>query len=305
MWNGLLNVYKEAGYTSNDVVARLRGILRQKKIGHTGTLDPAAVGVLPVLLGTACRLSEYLTDHDKTYRAVLRLGVTTDTQDLTGTVLNEAGQAQLEALSEREIAQAALFFQGGYDQVPPMYSAKQIGGKRLYDLAREGKVVERKPVHVDIPRIEIEKISLPLVTLKIDCSKGTYIRTLCADIGERLGVGGAMEHLERLRVGDFFIGDSLSLGQIEALSKSGDLAPYVIPCEEMFLDCLRVRTIPEADRKLLNGNELTMRELGLPPRGGGDMIRVCDSVGTFYALYRQMPSAGTYRPYRMLLPSEE
>ena len=178
MWNGLLNVYKEAGYTSNDVVARLRGILRQKKIGHTGTLDPAAVGVLPVLLGTACRLSEYLTDHDKTYRAVLRLGVTTDTQDMTGTVLNEAGQAQLQALSERGIAQAALFFQGGYDQVPPMYSAKQIGGKRLYDLAREGKVVERKPVHVEIPKIEIEEISLPLVTLKIDCSKGTYIRTL-------------------------------------------------------------------------------------------------------------------------------
>lgn len=305
MWNGLLNVYKEAGYTSNDVVARLRGILRQKKIGHTGTLDPAAVGVLPVLLGTACRLSEYLTDHDKTYRAVLRLGVTTDTQDMTGTVLNEAGQAQLKALSEHEIAQAAFFFQGGYDQVPPMYSAKQIGGKRLYDLAREGKVVERKPVHVEIPKIEIEEISLPLVTLKIDCSKGTYIRTLCADIGERLGVGGAMEHLERLRVGGFFIGDSLSLGRIEALSKSGELAPYVIPCEEMFLDCLRVRTIPEADRKLLNGNELTMRELGLPPRGGGDMIRVCDSAGTFYALYRQTPSAGTYRPYRMLRPPEE
>lgn len=305
MWNGLLNVYKEAGYTSNDVVARLRGILRQKKIGHTGTLDPAAVGVLPVLLGTACRLSEYLTDHDKTYRAVLRLGVTTDTQDMTGTVLNEAGQAQLQALSERGIAQAALFFQGGYDQVPPMYSAKQIGGKRLYDLAREGKVVERKPVHVEIPKIEIEEISLPLVTLKIDCSKGTYIRTLCADIGERLGVGGAMEYLERLRVGGFLIGDSLSLGQIESLSKSGALAPYVIPCEEMFLDCLRVRTIPEADRKLLNGNELTMRELGLPPRGGGEMIRVCDSEGTFYAVYRQVPSAGTYRPYRMLRPSGE
>lgn len=305
MWNGLLNVCKEAGYTSNDVVARLRGILRQKKIGHTGTLDPAAVGVLPVLLGTACRLSEYLTDHDKTYRAVLRLGVTTDTQDMTGTVLNEAGQAQLQALSERGIAQAALFFQGGYDQVPPMYSAKQIGGKRLYDLAREGKVVERKPVHVEIPKIEIEEISLPLVTLKIDCSKGTYIRTLCADIGERLGVGGAMEYLERLRVGGFLIGDSLSLGQIEELSKSGALAPYVIPCEEMFLDFLRVRTIPEADRKLLNGNELTMRELGLPPRGGGEMIRVCDSEGTFYAVYRQVPSAGTYRPYRMLRPSGE
>jgi tRNA pseudouridine55 synthase len=224
---------------------------------------------------------------------------------MTGMVLNEAGQAQLKALSEHEITQAALFFQGGYDQVPPMYSAKQIGGKRLYDLAREGKVVERKPVHVEIPKIEIEEISLPLVTLKIDCSKGTYIRTLCADIGERLGVGGAMEHLERLRVGGFFIGDSLSLGRIEALSKSGELAPYVIPCEEMFLDCLRVRTIPEADRKLLNGNELTMRELGLPPRGGGDMIRVCDSAGTFYALYRQMPSAGTYRPYRMLRPPEE
>ena len=250
MWNGLLNVYKEAGYTSNDVVARLRGILRQKKIGHTGTLDPAAVGVLPVLLGTACRLSEYLTDHDKTYRAVLRLGVTTDTQDLTGTVLNEAGQAQLEALSEREIAQAALFFQGGYDQVPPMYSAKQIGGKRLYDLAREGKVVERKPVHVDIPRIEIEKISLPLVTLKIDCSKGTYIRSICDDIGNALGCGAVMTALTRTASGFFRLEDAADIRDIVEMSDD-EISGLVIPVDE---------TLVNLGRVMLNDNRITVVE---------------------------------------------
>lgn len=299
-FNGLLNVYKEAGFTSNDVVAKLRGILRQKKIGHTGTLDPAAVGVLPILLGSACRLSEYLTDHDKTYRAIVRLGVETDTQDMTGKILSRADQDRLSSLDPEKVREAATSFQGGYDQIPPMYSAKQIGGKRLYDLAREGKVVERKPVHVDIPSIKVESIDLPLVTMTVECSKGTYIRTLCADIGHKLGVGGAMESLVRLRVGDFHIEDSIPLSRVEELAHCGQIGPYIIPCEEVFLDCLRVWTTEEADRKLYNGNELTMAELGLPMRGGGEMIRVCDSFGNFIAVYRFAEKAGTYRPYRML-----
>lgn len=297
MFNGILNVYKEAGYTSNDVVARLRGILRQKKIGHTGTLDPAAVGVLPVLLGNACRLSEYMTNHDKTYLAVVRLGVETDTEDMTGTVLKEA---DISSLDETSAADAVLSFQGGYNQVPPMYSAKQINGKRLYDLAREGKVIERQPVRVQIPHIAVENVHLPYVTMTVDCSKGTYIRTLCADIGKKLGCGGAMESLKRVRVGDFHIEDSLTLDRIQELTLKGEIGPYIIPCEEMFLDCLRVRTTREADKKLYNGNELYMNELGLPKRGGGDMIRVCDSYGRFMAVYRHIESSGTYRPFRML-----
>lgn len=297
MFNGILNVYKEAGFTSNDVVAKLRGILRQKKIGHTGTLDPQAVGVLPVLLGNATRLSEYLTDHDKTYRAVLLLGVETDTEDITGTVLERRETSGITAEAAR---QAALSFQGGYDQVPPMYSAKQVNGKRLYDLAREGKVIERKPVHVEIPEILVESVELPRMTLRVSCSKGTYIRTLCADIGRKLGAGAVMESLTRLRVGGFYLEDSLTLDRIGKLTGQGEIGPYIIPCEEMFLDFLRCSTTAEADRKLYNGNELFMKELGLPGQGAGSMIRVCDSQGKFIAVYRYAESAGTYRPYRML-----
>lgn len=299
-FNGLLNVYKEAGFTSNDVVAKLRGILRQKKIGHTGTLDPAAVGVLPVLLGRATRLSEYLTNHDKTYRTVVRLGVETDTQDLTGAVLREATEDQMEDITDQKAREAAMSFQGGYDQIPPMYSAKQVGGNRLYDLARKGKVVDRKPVRVQIPSLVVEEVSLPRMTLRIDCSKGTYIRTICADIGEKLGVGGAMESLTRLRVGDFHIEDALPLSKVEDLTHSGKIKPYIIPCEEVFLDCLRTDVRPDADKKLRNGNELTTEELGLPPQGSGPLIRVCDSSGAFLAVYRYVESSGTYRPYRML-----
>ena len=155
MLNGIINVYKEEGFTSNDVVAKLRGILHQRKIGHAGTLDPAAVGVLPVLLGSGCRISEYMMDHDKTYRTVLRLGVTTDTQDMTGNVLESR---DIRGISEEEITRAVLSFQGEYDQIPPMYSAKQINGRRLYDLAREGITVERKPVRVKIGALRIESV---------------------------------------------------------------------------------------------------------------------------------------------------
>ena len=296
-YNGILNVYKEAGFTSNDVVAKLRGILRQRKICHTGTLDPAAVGVLPVLLGNATRLSEYLTDHDKCYRTCVRLGVETDTEDMTGKVLRSFDWS---GVTEEAAAEAALSFRGGYDQVPPMYSAKQVNGKRLYDLAREGKIIERRPVRVDIPVIEVERVDLPFMTLKVECSKGTYIRTLCADIGKKLGCGGAMESLTRLRVGDFHIEDSLTLDRIGQLTEAGRIGSFIIPCEEVFLHCFRAHTVPEADRKLYNGNELSFGELGLGSHGAGEMIRACDSSGRFIAVYRLAGSGGSYRPYRML-----
>ncbi len=297
MLNGIINVYKEEGFTSNDVVAKLRGILHQRKIGHAGTLDPAAVGVLPVLLGSGCRISEYMMDHDKTYRTVLRLGVTTDTQDMTGNVLESR---DVSGISEEEITRAILSFQGEYDQIPPMYSAKQINGRRLYDLAREGITVERKPVRVKIGALRIESVSLPEVTFTVDCSKGTYIRTLCADIGDKLGCGGTMAHLTRIRVGGFLIEDALTIGKIEELAGKGDIEDRIIPVEEMFLDHLRVRTQPSCDRKLLNGNRLEPEEMGLPARGAGDLLRVCTSGGEFIAVYRRDEQTGSYRPYRML-----
>ena len=297
MINGFLNVYKEAGYTSNDVVAILRGILRQRKIGHAGTLDPAAVGVLPVLLGTATRLSEYLTDHDKTYRTVLMLGIETDSQDMTGTVIHECAG---ELPAEQMIRDAVLSFRGGYDQIPPMYSAKQVNGKRLYDLAREGLSVERKPVHVQIDDIRIEAIEGREVRFTVTCSRGTYIRTLCHDIGRKLGCGGCMKSLERTRVGGFHAEDASTLDQIRAYADAGRLSEKVIPCEELFLDKLRAHTVPEADRLLINGNFLSMDQISLPSRGAGDLIRVCTSGGVFIALYKIDRKRHGYVPFRML-----
>ena len=190
MIHGILNVYKEKGYTSHDVVAKLRGIVGQKKIGHTGTLDPVAVGVLPVCLGKATKLCDMLTDKDKTYEAILLLGRSTDTQDTSGTTLTTRDTS---ALTEEKVTEVIESYVGEYDQIPPMYSALKVNGKKLYELAREGKVVERKARRVVIYQIRILKMELPRVKMEVSCSKGTYIRTLCHEIGETLGCGGGME----------------------------------------------------------------------------------------------------------------
>ena len=186
MINGIINVYKERGFTSFDVVAKLRGILHERKIGHTGTLDPDATGVLPVCIGNATKVCELLTDKDKVYRAVMHLGIATDTQDMTGTVLADR-EKEAAQLSEETVKNAIMQFVGDYDQIPPMYSALKVNGKKLCDLARAGVEVERKARPVTIFSIEIEQIHLPYVTMQVHCSKGTYIRTLCADIERCLG----------------------------------------------------------------------------------------------------------------------
>ena len=196
--DGVIVIRKEKDFTSHDVVAKLRGILHMKKIGHTGTLDPDAEGVLPVALGKATRLVDMITDKEKTYEAVMRLGVVTDTQDMSGTVLSQASELHV---TEEELRAAIESFVGDYMQVPPMYSALKVNGKKLYELAREGKTVERKPRPVHFYEIEILEINLPLVRFCVTCSKGTYIRTLCHDIGEKLGCGAAMETLLRTKVG--------------------------------------------------------------------------------------------------------
>lgn len=211
MINGIINVYKERGYTSHDVVAKLRGILRQKKIGHTGTLDPEAEGVLPVCLGKATRVCDMLTEKDKIYRTVLLLGQKTDTQDTTGTVL----ETKEVSCTREQVRTVIESFVGTYAQIPPMYSALKVNGKKLCDLARAGVEVERKPREVTIFSIDIEKVNLPRVQMTIHCSKGTYIRTLCQDIGDKLGCGGCMESLLRTKVAQFTLEDSLRLSQIE------------------------------------------------------------------------------------------
>ena len=258
MIHGIINVYKEKGFTSHDVVAKLRGIVGQKKIGHTGTLDPDATGVLPVCLGKATKLCDLLTDKNKTYEAVLLLGKTTDTQDITGEVLEEKST---EALTEEKVREAIEGFIGDYEQIPPMYSALKVNGKKLYELAREGKVIERKARPVKILDIQILEIDLPKVRMEVSCSKGTYIRTLCHDIGEKLGCGGCMESLIRTRVSTFRIEDAKTLDEIETLKQEGKLAELLVPIDAMFPFYPKITVKDDWKAFAKNGNPLDLKML--------------------------------------------
>jgi len=256
MINGVINVYKEKGYTSHDVVAKLRGILKQKKIGHTGTLDPDAEGVLPVCLGKGTKLCSMLTETDKTYKAALLLGTVTDTQDISGTIISKVPVT----VSRPDVLYTVHSFSGAYEQIPPMYSAIKVGGRKLYDLAREGKVVPRKPRNVTIEQIDItdyeEKEDTVIVTLLVKCSKGTYIRTLCHDIGEKLGCGGCMESLVRTKVGSFDISAAMKLDVIDKLWQINQLESKIIRIEEMLKDYPKVSVKERYSKLLYNGNPL-------------------------------------------------
>ena len=248
--DGILVIRKEKGYTSHDVVAKLRGILHMKKIGHTGTLDPAAEGVLPVALGRGTRLVELLTEKEKTYEAVLRLGVSTDTQDMTGTILSE----KPVTVTEEEVRETVASFVGEQMQVPPMYSALKVGGKKLYELAREGKTIERKPRPVVFYEIRILDMDPPLVRISVTCSKGTYIRTLCNDIGEKLGCGGAMEELLRTQSGNFTLEESMTLSQVEEAVANGTIGEKIVSIEDVLSMYPALICTPEGDKLLGNGN---------------------------------------------------
>ena len=284
MIHGIINVYKEKGFTSHDVVAKLRGIVGQKKIGHTGTLDPDATGVLPVCLGKATKLCDLLTDKNKTYEAVLLLGKTTDTQDITGEVLEEKST---EALTEEKVREAIEGFIGDYEQIPPMYSALKVNGKKLYELAREGKVIERKARPVKILDIQILEIDLPKVRMEVSCSKGTYIRTLCHDIGEKLGCGGCMESLIRTRVSTFRIEDAKTLDEIETLKQEGKLAELLVPIDAMFPFYPKITVKDDWKAFAKNGNLLDLKML--KEACGQDeetQVRLYDESGKFIAIYQ-------------------
>lgn len=292
--NGILNIYKEAGYTSFDVVAKLRGILREKKIGHTGTLDPDATGVLPVCVGNATKVCALLTDKDKEYEADLQLGLTTDTMDASGQILRDRS-GLLHTLTEARVREVIMGFVGAYEQVPPMYSALKVGGRKLCDLAREGVEVERNARLVHIHAIEIAQMELPFVTMRVHCSKGTYIRALCDDIGERLGVGGMMKRLVRTRVSMFSIEQALTLAQVEAHRDAGTLDEILLPVEQVFLEYPALHAVGDAVKKLQNGNRLNASELLADDRPAAiafaqaadreQRYRVYDSAGHFYGIY--------------------
>ncbi len=330
--DGIINVYKEKGYTSHDVVAKMRGILRMKKIGHTGTLDPAAEGVLPVCLGKGTRLCDMLTDRTKTYRAVLLLGLETDTQDTTGQVLAEYPEA-VTAVTKDQVQEAVMSFLGPYMQIPPMYSALKVNGKKLYELARAGKEVERQARPVEILDICVEQIDLPRVTMSITCSKGTYIRTLCYDIGRKLGCGGCMESLLRTRVDRFKLEDSLTLSRIEELRDTGELTEHVLPVDAVFSDLPKLVMKPgDGDKLVHNGNpfvpELALLQCDKAPaafeaaagaganavfeaaadaKAGADMAlrlpraRVYDSGQQFIGIYGYNEDKKRYQPQKVFL----
>lgn len=298
MINGIINVHKEEGFTSHDVVAKLRGICGQKKIGHTGTLDPMATGVLPVCLGSGTKVCDMLTDKDKEYVAELLLGCTTDTQDVTGEVLSQCEVA----VSEEEVRKAVMSFVGDYEQVPPMYSALKVNGKKLYELAREGKEVERKARPVRILEIEILDIQLPVVKMRVACSKGTYIRTLCADIGEKLGCGGTMKSLVRSKVSEFILDEALTLGQLQKLKDEGRLLEAVMPVDGCFAECPALH-VKEQWRKLLeNGNAFyanqTLENKTFP---AGQWVRIYREEGSFAGIYAYDAGKKWYSPIKMFL----
>ena len=296
MIHGIINVYKEKGYTSHDVVARLRGILGQKRIGHTGTLDPDAEGVLPVCLGKATKVCELLADWDKTYRAILLLGQVTDTQDVSGELL----ETREVTASIKEVYEAIQSFKGEYAQVPPMYSALKVNGKKLYELAREGKTVERKARNVQIHEIKIHEIVLPRISMTVNCSKGTYIRTLCHDIGQKVGCGGCMEQLLRTQVGMFRVEESLRLDEIEVLHDLGQLQEHMAAIDSLFSLYPAVTVKQEYQKLLDNGNELYGRQVGKQGFPGQDgPVRMYGSDGNFQAVYEYLKKENRFRPMKM------
>ena len=297
MYDGLINVYKEKGFTSHDVVAKLRGILGQKKVGHTGTLDPEAEGVLLVCAGKGTKLCDMLTDRDKTYRAVLLLGKRTDTQDTTGEVLEER---DISGLTEESIRDVIQSFVGDYEQIPPMYSALKVNGKKLCDLARAGAEVERKARPVKIYGITIESIELPRVVMTVSCSKGTYIRTLCHDIGERLLAGGCMQSLVRIKTAGFDISGSRTLGEMQRLKDEDRLSEAVLPLEAVFQNYRKVHVMDaDTDRLVINGNpfynaDAAQNECGSP-------VCVYSMDGRFVGIYEFVREKRMYYPQKIFL----
>ena len=249
--NGLLIINKPKGYTSHDVVNVLRKKLNTKKVGHTGTLDPNATGVLQVLVGAATKISKYLIEHEKTYIATIALGKKTDTGDAEGKIIEE--ESNLRDVDENELEKVIKSFLGKQSQIPPMYSAIKVNGKKLYEYAREGKSVELKPRKIEILDINLIRYENNEIEFGVRCSKGTYIRTLCEDIAKKLGTIGYMKELQRISVNQFNIKDSISLEELENVN----VLEKIIVIEEIFKDKPRIDLNNRKLELFLNGVQLT------------------------------------------------
>ena len=297
--DGILIIDKPAEWTSHDVVAKLRNLLKIRRIGHTGTLDPFATGVLVVCLNRATRLVQFLTGHDKEYLATMRLGETTDTGDLTG----EPAGPPIDAggITEAQIREALDQFRGVISQVPPMYSAKKVAGKKLYELAREGKEVERAPVEVEIKSIELLDLHPPGltmdVTIRVLCSAGTYIRTLAEDIGKKLGVGAHLIALRRIRAGRCGIEQATTLEQIIGLSAAGKVGEIVLPMTQV-LDFAELPIDEEEMQAICHGRSI--RRSG--PWADRERVSLCDSGRNLMAIAEYVEEEQALAP-RIVLSS--
>lgn len=319
MYHGIINVYKEKGYTSHDVVAVVRRIVGQKKVGHTGTLDPNAKGVLPICVGQGTKAASYLTDSDKEYRAVLRLGMTTDTQDVWGQTLTSHPVGA--DVTEKVIRDTIRRFEGRQEQIPPMYSAVKVQGKKLYELARRGVTVERRPRTVTFYQICIERIELPRIIMRVSCSKGSYIRTLCHDIGAALGCGGCMEALTRTKAGPFLLSGSIRLDDLKQAVNEGDVSRWIIPVDTLFSEMPSFLVKERYAIAAKNGHPLAgyMTEADCSRKkpsdhpSGGEITPGKQEVlwrgvlpdGRFIGLYAYIPEKDCYRLRQMFFVQEE
>ena len=302
-YNGLIAVWKESGYTSHDVVAKLRGILHQKKIGHTGTLDPQATGVLAVGLGLGTKTFELLFDHWKTYEAEITFGVETDTEDIWGNIL----QTEEFSRTKEQITEAINSFVGTYNQVPPMYSAKKVDGKKLYQLAREGKVVERKAVPITIRSINVLSVSDNKARFEVTCSAGTYIRTLCVDIGKKLGSKACMSSLTRTMAGGFSKNLALTLDEIRILAENGRLEENLITIEQALSHFPKAVAAQTHEKQLKNGNAIELSAIVSIEQDiekTDKQIRLYLENGEFIGIYRSDQQKKLIRPIKIFYRTE-
>ena len=300
--DGIFNIYKEKGFTSHDVVAIVRRTIHMKKVGHTGTLDPDAEGVLPVCVGKATKLSDVIMDGRKSYRAMLRLGITTTTEDASGEVL----ETKEVDFNEDKIREVVASFIGKLEQVPPMYSAVKVNGKKLYELAREGKEIERKSRIIEVYDIRIRQFLPPdRVEIDVDCSKGTYIRTLCADIGKALGCGGHMAELLRTATGAFSLENAIKLEELKALAEQEKAEEALLTMEDALKDFPVVKVSEKSAKFLYNGGKIQERFLTEKPAvlKEGEIVATYDHAYNLVGLYEIKKEESNFfiKPFKMLL----
>jgi tRNA pseudouridine55 synthase len=296
--SGILNIDKPAGMTSHDVVDRVRRLSGQRRVGHAGTLDPSATGVLVVCLGQATRVAEYLMASDKAYRAQIRLGVSTDTHDAEGEVTDTA---EVD-VGEEEARKALALFVGSIQQVPPMYSALKREGVPLYKLARQGITVEREPRLVEIHDIQLLNWTPPLLTIQVKCSPGTYVRALARDLGQKLNCGAHLQDLTRLASGHFTLEKAVRLDELERAFARGDWQKFIHPIDEALLDLAPMVVDAQTERRIRHGQQVEASPFAPPDCGGGEREKLCRAYspkGELIAILRHDPQTGLWQPKKV------